>query len=93
MDRCVTGLIAQQQCVGPLHTPLSDYAVISLSHFGTVGAATSIGTQCLKGLIDPEIGARMTVSEALTNLVCIIVTIFILIIFNLHTNVVYYSVL
>lgn len=23
VDRCVTGLIAQQQCVGPLHTPLA----------------------------------------------------------------------
>ena len=36
VDRCVTGLIAQQQCVGPLHTPLADVAVVALSHFSTV---------------------------------------------------------
>lgn len=27
VDRSVGGLVAQQQCVGPLHTPLSDVAV------------------------------------------------------------------
>lgn len=36
VDRCVTGLIAQQQCVGPLHTPLADVAVAAVSHFTTV---------------------------------------------------------
>lgn len=36
VDRCVTGLIAQQQCVGPLHTPLADVAVTSITHFGYV---------------------------------------------------------
>lgn len=36
VDRSVTGLIAQQQCVGPLHTPLADVAVVALSHFDTV---------------------------------------------------------
>ena len=29
VDRSVTGLIAQQQCVGPLHIPLADVAVIA----------------------------------------------------------------
>lgn len=69
VDRSVTGLVAQQQCVGPLHTPLADVAVVALSHFETVGAATALGEQPLKGLIDPGAGARMTVGEALTNLV------------------------
>lgn len=36
VDRCVTGLIAQQQCVGPLHTPVADVAVTTVSHFGYV---------------------------------------------------------
>uniref|UniRef100_A0A8C3F695 Phosphoribosylformylglycinamidine synthase n=1 Tax=Chrysemys picta bellii TaxID=8478 RepID=A0A8C3F695_CHRPI len=57
VDRSVTGLVAQQQCVGPLHTPLM------------VGAATALGEQPLKGLIDPGAGARLAVGEALTNLV------------------------
>lgn len=36
VDRSVSGLVAQQQCVGPLHTPLADVAVIALSHFEKV---------------------------------------------------------
>lgn len=68
VDRCVTGLIAQQQCVGPLHTPLSDYAVTAVSHFGYEGIATSIGTQPTKGVICASAGARMSVAEAISNL-------------------------
>ncbi|XP_063057361.1 phosphoribosylformylglycinamidine synthase [Engraulis encrasicolus] len=69
VDRSVTGLVAQQQCVGPLHTPLADVAVVALSPFGLQGAATAIGEQPIKGLVSPEAGARMAVGEALTNLV------------------------
>jgi phosphoribosylformylglycinamidine synthase len=29
VDRCVSGLVAQQQCVGPLHIPLANNAVIA----------------------------------------------------------------
>lgn len=69
VDRSVTGLVAQQQCVGPLHTPLADVAVVALSPFGLEGAATAIGEQPVKGLVDAAAGARMAVGEALTNLV------------------------
>ena len=69
VDRSVTGLVAQQQCVGPLHTPLADVAVVALSPFGLEGAATAIGEQPIKGLVSPGAGARMAVGEALTNLV------------------------
>ncbi|KAF2896068.1 hypothetical protein ILUMI_10112 [Ignelater luminosus] len=69
VDRCVTGLIAQQQCVGPLHTPLADVAVTAISHFGYEGVATAIGEQPIKGLVNNEAGARMTVAESLSNLV------------------------
>lgn len=41
VDRCVTGLIAQQQCVGPLHTPLADVAVTAISYFGYVSTLIS----------------------------------------------------
>lgn len=68
VDRCVTGLIAQQQCVGPLHTPLADYAVTTVSHFGYEGIATSIGTQPTKGVISAVAGARLSVAEAISNL-------------------------
>ncbi|MBI5101664.1 MAG: phosphoribosylformylglycinamidine synthase [Nitrospirae bacterium] len=69
VDRSVTGLIARQQCAGPLQLTVSDVAVISQSHFGLTGAAISIGEQPLKGLIDPAAMARMSVAEALTNMV------------------------
>ncbi|KAJ8922735.1 hypothetical protein NQ315_007770 [Exocentrus adspersus] len=69
VDRCVTGLVAQQQCVGPLHTPLADVAVTAISHFGYEGIASSIGEQPIKGLVNTAAGARMTVAEALSNLV------------------------
>ncbi|KAG7520508.1 hypothetical protein JOB18_030853 [Solea senegalensis] len=68
VDRSVTGLVAQQQCVGPLHTPLADVAVVALSPFSLEGAATAIGEQPIKGLVCPAAGARMSVGEALTNL-------------------------
>ncbi len=69
VDRSVTGLVAQQQCVGPLHTPLADVAVVALSPFSLEGAATAIGEQPIKGMVCPAAGARMAVGEALTNLV------------------------
>lgn len=69
VDRCVTGLIAQQQCIGPLHTPLADVAITAISYCGYEGIATSIGTQPIKGLISAAAGARMSVAEALSNLV------------------------
>lgn len=49
--------------------PVADVAVTALTHFDTVGSATAIGEQPIKGLVDPACGARMAVGEALTNLV------------------------
>lgn len=73
VDRSVTGLIARQQCCGPLQLTVSDVAVIAQSHFpskgGWTGAAISIGEQPIKSLINPRAMARLTIGEALTNLV------------------------
>jgi len=69
VDRSVTGLIARQQCCGPLQLTVSDVAVIAQSHFALTGAATSIGEQPIKMLVNPKAGARMAVGEALTNIV------------------------
>ncbi len=69
VDRSVTGLIARQQCCGPLQLPVSDVAVTAQSHFGHTGAALSIGEQPLKTMVDAAAGARMSVAEALTNMV------------------------
>jgi phosphoribosylformylglycinamidine synthase len=69
VDRSVTGLIVQQQCVGPLQVTLSDVAVVGQSHFCLTGVAISIGEQPIKGLLNPGAMARMSVGEALTNIV------------------------
>ncbi len=69
VDRSVTGLLARQQCAGPLQLTVADVGVIAQSHFGVTGAATAIGEQPIKGLIDPAAMARLSVGEALTNLV------------------------
>uniref|UniRef100_A0A8C0LW77 Phosphoribosylformylglycinamidine synthase n=1 Tax=Canis lupus familiaris TaxID=9615 RepID=A0A8C0LW77_CANLF len=74
VDRSVGGLVAQQQCVGPLHTPLADVAVVALSHQELIGAATALGEQPVKSLLDPKVAARLAVAEALTNLVFALVT-------------------
>ncbi|HPP41843.1 MAG TPA: phosphoribosylformylglycinamidine synthase [Syntrophorhabdaceae bacterium] len=68
VDRSVTGLIAQQQCCGPLQLTVADMAVIAQTHFGYTGAVTSIGEQPIKMLVDPKAGARMSVGEAITNI-------------------------
>jgi phosphoribosylformylglycinamidine synthase len=69
VDRSVTGLVARQQCAGPLLLTVADVAVIAQSHFSTTGAATAIGEQPIKGMLDPAAMARLCVGEALTNLV------------------------
>ena len=74
VDRSVTGTIAQQQCVGPLETPISDFSMIAHSfwkddknHFR--GAVMAVGEQPFKGFRTPKTMVRMTVGEVLTNLV------------------------
>ncbi|GAB4108974.1 MAG: phosphoribosylformylglycinamidine synthase [Acidobacteriota bacterium] len=76
VDRSVTGLVARQQCAGPLQLTVADVAVIAQSHFGVTGAATAIGEQPVLSLLDPAAMARMSVGEALTNLVWARVTHF-----------------
>ncbi|CAK0823636.1 unnamed protein product [Prorocentrum cordatum] len=74
VDRSVTGLVARQQCVGPLLTPLADCAVIAHSMLTpdgvpVRGGVTAIGEQPIKGLLSGAANARMSVGEALTNIV------------------------
>ncbi|KAI0558449.1 phosphoribosylformylglycinamidine synthase [Gracilaria domingensis] len=68
VDRSVTGLIAQQQCVGALQLPLSDYAVAAQSHFSVRGSATAIGERPTITALSPQAMARMSVGEMMTNL-------------------------
>ena len=68
VDRSVTGLCAQQQCVGPLQLPLANVGVTAHTHFGITGTAVACGEQPIKGLIDSAAMARMTVAETMTNI-------------------------
>ena len=68
VDRSVTGLVAQQQCVGPLLTPLCGYGVAATSHLSLNGAATALGERPTLTSVDPAAMARMSVAEMLTNL-------------------------
>lgn len=68
-DRCVTGKVARQQNVGALHLPLSDVGVVALDYRGVDGIATSIGHAPVEALIDPRAGSRLSIAEALTNIV------------------------
>ena len=69
VDRCVTGRVAQQQCVGELQLPLSNCGVMALDYTGKKGVATSIGHAPISALIDPRKGSVNAIAEALTNLV------------------------
>jgi phosphoribosylformylglycinamidine synthase len=68
VDRSVGGRVARQQCCGRSQVPIADVSVLADSYFGLTGVASALGEQPLKMLIDPKAGARMSVSEMLTNL-------------------------
>ncbi len=69
VDRCVGGLVAKQQCTGPLQLPLNNCGVMALDFEGKEGIATAIGHSPLSGLIDPKAGAKNAIAESLTNIV------------------------
>ena len=69
VDRCVTGRVAQQQCVGELQLPLSNCGVIALDYKGQKGIATSIGHAPVSALINAKKGSNTAIAEALTNIV------------------------
>lgn len=69
VDRSVTGLVARQQCAGAVQLTVSDVCVVAQSYFDKTGIAHAIGEQPIKGLINPQAMARLSVTEALTNIV------------------------
>ncbi len=69
VDRCVTGRVATQQTCGKLQLPLNNVSVMALDFLSNKGVATSIGHAPIPALIDSEAGSRLSVTEALANLV------------------------
>lgn len=68
VDRCVSGRVAKQQCVGELQLPLNNCGVMALDFKGKNGVATSIGHAPGIALIDESAGSRHAITESLTNI-------------------------
>ena len=67
-DRTVTGLINRDQLVGPWQVPVSDYAMTRSGFAGVSGEAMSIGERTPAAIINPAAAARISVAEAVTNI-------------------------
>ncbi len=67
-DQTVGGLVAQQQCCGPMQIPISDVAVSAISYLENCGAAEGLGEAPLAMLVNSAAGTRMIVAEALLNI-------------------------
>ena len=69
VDRSVSGRVATQQCAGVYQLPLNNLGVIALDYRGVEGIATSLGHAPVTALLDPAEGSKLSVCEALTNIV------------------------
>ena len=69
VDRCVGGRVAVQQCCGQLQLPLNNCGVMALDFDSNHGIATALGHAPASSLIDAAKGARLSVVEALTNII------------------------
>tara|TARA_B110000003_G_scaffold123255_1_gene125678 strand:+ start:5178 stop:9143 length:3966 start_codon:yes stop_codon:yes gene_type:complete len=67
-DRSVTGLIAQDQMVGPWQVPVSNVGVTKSTFDSITGEAMAIGEKAPIAMKDAAASARMAVSEAITNI-------------------------
>jgi phosphoribosylformylglycinamidine synthase len=67
-DRTVTGLVARDQMIGPWQVPLADCAISLSDYIGYQGEVMSIGEKTPLALSNAPAAARMSVGEALTNL-------------------------
>ena len=69
VDRAITGKIAKQQTCGQVQLPLNNLGVVALDYKGVKGIATSLGHAPVAALVDPAAGSRLSIAEALTNIV------------------------
>jgi phosphoribosylformylglycinamidine synthase len=69
VDRSVTGRVALQQTAGKIQLPLNNLGAVALDYQGIKGIATSLGHAPVAALVNPEAGSRLSLAEALTNIV------------------------
>jgi phosphoribosylformylglycinamidine synthase len=67
-DRSISGLVVQDQMVGPWQVPVADCAVTLRSYESFAGEAMAIGERTPLAVIDAAASARMAVGEAITNM-------------------------
>jgi phosphoribosylformylglycinamidine synthase len=67
-DRSITGLVVQDQMVGPWQVPVADCAVTLTSFDTTTGEAMALGERTPLAVTDAAASARMAVGEVITNL-------------------------
>lgn len=68
VDGSVTGLRVQAQHCGPLHLPISDFAISAVDYDGSFCVASAIGECSPKMMLDARKGARMALAKMLGNL-------------------------
>lgn len=67
-DRSISGLVVQEQMVGPYQVPIADVAITSAGFNTSAGEAMSMGERSPLAVVHPVASARMAIAEALTNL-------------------------
>ena len=67
-DRSITGLVVQDQMVGPWQVPVADCAITLRSYESLCGEAMAIGERTPLAVINAAASARMAVGEVITNM-------------------------
>ena len=72
-DRSITGLVAQEQMIGPYQIPVADAAVTIAGYDTYSGEAIAMGERSPIAVVNPSASVRMAVSEAITNLAGVLI--------------------
>ncbi len=67
-DRTVTGMVSQDQMVGPWQVPVADCAVTTVSYDSYAGETMSMGERTPLAVVNGPASGRMAVAEAITNI-------------------------
>ena len=67
-DRSITGLVARDQMIGPWQVPVADCAISIADYVGFKGEIMALGEKTPLALCDAVAAARMSIGEALTNM-------------------------
>ena len=68
-DRCISGLVARDQMIGPWQTPVADCAITASTITSYTGEAMAIGERTPLALSNASASGRMAIGEAITNIV------------------------